>query len=141
MSSVVHTIIKKVNAGTISDADDLLAAEDPLEIRLEYGAANKRVQKNISVTMRTPGNDFELASGFLYTEGIIRAKTDVVSIKYIKEDSENIVLVSLHEELIPAIGNLERNYYTTSSCGVCGKASIEAVRTTCPVPDTYDHLR
>ena len=61
MPSIARTTIKRVNAGTISDADDLLAAEEPLEIRLEYGEAKKRIQKNISVTMRTPGNDFELA--------------------------------------------------------------------------------
>jgi len=141
MPSIARTTIKRVNAGTISDADDLLAAEEPLEIRLEYGEAKKRIQKNISVTMRTPGNDFELATGFLYTEGIIQSNADVVSIKYVKEDNENIVLVSLNEGVTPAIGNLERNFYTTSSCGVCGKASIEAVRTTCNIPDSFDHLR
>ena len=141
MPSVARTTIKKVNASNISDADDLLAAEEPLELRLEYGPANKRIQKNISVTMRTPGNDFELAAGFLYTEGIIQAATDVVSIKHTHDTNENIVLVSLNDAVTPAINNLERNFYTTSSCGVCGKASIEAVRTACNIPDIPDNLR
>jgi len=72
--SVTQVPIKKVNAGQIIDADDMLVAEEPLEIRLGYTAAGKHIQKNISVTMRTPGNDLELAIGFLYTEGIPRRK-------------------------------------------------------------------
>ncbi len=141
MSSTSRTTIKKVNAATISDADDVLATEEPLEIRLEYGLTGKRVQKNISVTMRTPGNDFDLAAGFLYTEGIIHAATDITSVKYVKAGNENIVLVSLSDTVTPEMNKLERNFYTTSSCGVCGKASIEAVRTACDIPDTHDNLR
>jgi len=140
MPSVVRTTIKKVIAGSIADASDLLATEEPLEIRLEYTDAGKRVQKNLSVTMRTPGNDFELAAGFLYTEGIVNTSADVASVKYCKADNENIVCVSLSDSVMPAIGNLERNFYTTSSCGVCGKASIEAVKTVCSIPDTIDSI-
>lgn len=138
---VARTTVKKVNAGSITDANDLLAIEEPMEIRLEYLDTGKRVQKNLSVTMRTPGNDFELATGFLYTEGIIKSAADVVAVKYCKDDIENIVCVSLSDSITPAIGNLERNFYTTSSCGVCGKASIEAVKTTGNIPDTIDTLR
>ena len=141
MSSVVPTTIKKVNAGNIVDARDLLAAEEPLEIRLEYSEDGRRVQKNISVTMRTPGNDAELAIGFLFTEGIIRLATDVVSVKPVSATNENIILVSLGEMVTPAIRKLERNFYTTSSCGVCGKASIEAVRIACNVPEVFDRIR
>jgi FdhD protein len=141
MSTVSRTKIKKVNAANCIDADDLLAVEEPMEIRLEYGPQNKRVQKNISVTMRTPGNDRELASGFLYTEGIITAAADIISVVHPKADNENIVLVSLNEKITPAINQLERNFYTTSSCGVCGKASIEAVKTACNIPDSFDKLR
>ena len=133
--------IKKVNDKGITDADDFLAVEEPMEIRLEYGPQHKRVQKNISVTMRTPGNDDELATGFLFTEGIISAVTDVVSVVHPKAGNENIVLVSLSEHVIPEMNQLERNFYTTSSCGVCGKASIEAVRTACNIPDSFDKLR
>jgi len=141
MPSVTPTTIKKVNAGFLTDATDILATEEPLELRLEYGPAGHRVVKSISVTMRTPGNDFELALGFLYSEGILLHGSDVVAIGYVKKDNENIVLASLRAGLAPAVANLERNFYTTSSCGVCGKASIEAIRTACPIPDTVDSIR
>lgn len=141
MLSVTRTAIKKVSAGTITDADDLLAAEEPLEIRLEYTDAGKRVQKNISVTMRTPGNDFELAVGFLYTEGIIKSVDDITSVHYCKPGNDNIVCVALSDTLIRETAKLERNFYTTSSCGVCGKASIEAVKIACNIPDSFDSLR
>ncbi len=139
--SVTRTNIKKVNGSSISDAADMLATEEPLEIRLEYHHEGKRLQKNISVTMRTPGSDSELAIGFLYTEGIITAASDVVSVSYPKEDNQNILLVSLSDAVQPVTANLERNFYTTSSCGVCGKASIEAVRIACNIPDIPDMLR
>ncbi len=140
MPSVAYTTIKKVDAANITDANDWLAAEEPLEIRLVYGPANKRVQKSISVTMRTPGNDLELAVGFLYTEEIIRSAADVVSVAHTNSD-ENIVCISLSEEISPEMSKLDRHFYTTSSCGVCGKASIEAVRIACTVPDLPDDLR
>ncbi len=141
MPLISRTRIKKANASAITDADDLLAVEEPMEIRMLYGPQNDRVQKNISVTMRTPGNDEELATGFLFTEGIIGAATDVVSVIHPKADNENIVLVSLNEHVNPEMNKLERNFYTTSSCGVCGKASIEAVRIACNIPESFDTLR
>jgi FdhD protein len=91
--------------------------------------------------MRTPGSDFALSLGFLYTEGIIKSIADVTEIKYITSGNNNIVLVVLSEFVQPQITNLERNFYTTSSCGVCGKASLDAVRTNCPLPDTFDNIR
>ena len=141
MPFISRTRIKKANASAITDADDLLAVEEPIEIRVLYGPQNNRVQKNISVTMRTPGNDDELATGFLFTEGIISAATDVVSVIHPKADNENIILVSLSEHVNPEMNKLERNFYTTSSCGVCGKASIEAVRIACNIPESFDTLR
>ncbi len=141
MPSVTSIAIKKVNTGSITDTNDLLATEEPMEIILEYGTDVKRIRRSLSVTMRTPGNDFELATGFLYTEGIIHSADDVSAVGYTKKDNENGVLVALTETVTPIIANLERNFYTTSSCGVCGKASIESIRTVCPVPDTFDKLR
>jgi FdhD protein len=127
--------IKRINGEMIMDADDLLAAEEPLEIRIGFGSAEERAQKNISVTMRTPGHDFELALGFLFTEGIIQNRNEVASVKYcisnIPAGSEgNVVRVELKENVKIEPANLLRNFYTTSSCGVCGKASIDAIRTT-----------
>ncbi len=128
-----------------NNADDLLAVEEPLEIRIGFGSENNRQQKNISVTMRTPGNDFELASGFLFTEGILKNKDDILSIKYCTdlntfENQENIVRVELKPHVEFDLKFLERNFYTSSSCGVCGKASIDAVRTVCEINADSDNL-
>jgi len=137
LSPSVSTVkIKKIKNESRSYADDLLAAEEPLEIRLGYGRAGERYQKNISVTMRTPGNDFELALGFLFTEGIIKNYEDVKYIRYCSdsnriENKENIVRAELNENILPDLKRLERNFYTSSSCGVCGKASIDSVKTIC----------
>lgn len=132
-SSTSHTAIIKVTAGKQVAAEDILAAEEPLEIRLNYGPANARIQKSISVTMRTPGNDTELAVGFLYTEGIIH-NFDQVNGAFVIPD--NIVQVVLKEEVDLDLSKMERNFYTTSSCGVCGKSSIDAVKTACNIfPD------
>ncbi|MBS1522955.1 MAG: formate dehydrogenase accessory sulfurtransferase FdhD [Bacteroidetes bacterium] len=113
--------------------NDALAIEEPLEIRLEHGDVNQRQVQNISVTMRTPGNDSELALGFLFTEGIIRKSEDVNTVEHCfiacAENKENVIKVSLKSSIEPHLHNTERNFYTTSSCGVCGKASINSIKT------------
>jgi FdhD protein len=116
----------KVNAGEWQNFQDELAMEEPLEIQLEYGREHNRRIKSISVTMRSPGNDIELALGFLYTEGIIRNYSDVHNV--VCPDS-NLVQVFLNEIIEPDLQKLERHFYTSSSCGVCGKSSIDAVHT------------
>jgi FdhD protein len=118
--------VTKVNLDVWSDANDELAVEEPLEIQLEYGKAKTRQVKSISVTMRSPGYDIELAIGFLYTEGIIQKKSDVQNAISI---DANIVRIFLSEMISPDLQKLERNFYTSSSCGVCGKSSIDAVHT------------
>lgn len=134
--SVKHTQIVKHQQGQNLPTVDLLAVEEPLEIRLGYGPANNRQQQNIAVTMRTPGNDFELATGFLFTEGIITNVNQIYSIKYCTdlnttEQNYNIIRVELKEDVVFNTAVLNRNFYSTSSCGVCGKASIEAIQTQC----------
>ena len=113
--------------------NDALAIEEPLEIRLAYGPADNRSIQNISVTMRTPGNDAELALGFLFTEGIIKTYADVKKNEHCfiacAENKENVIQVSLNENAEPKLNSTERNFYTTSSCGVCGKTSIDAIKT------------
>lgn len=141
--SAVH--ITKVNNSTFVLADDLLAVEEPLEIRLGFGELDLREQKRVAVTMRTPGNDFELALGFLYTEGIIQNPNDIYKIQYCTElnsieKKENIVRVELNPAVNLDWSKLQRNFYTTSSCGVCGKESIEAIRTTCNIPKHQPQL-
>lgn len=128
--------IIKVDEFSSFRVEDFLAAEEPLEIRLGYGSAAARFQKSISVTMHTPGNDFELAIGFLFTEGIIENIAQVASIKYCNGLHENVVRVELIDDLKLDLNKLERNFYTTSSCGVCGKSSIDAVKTVCRLPET-----
>ena len=128
ISAIAQQRIKVVNQHESHDAEDDLAVEEPLEIQLGYVESGKKVKKSISVTMRTPGNDDELAVGFLFTEGIITEKSQVKAIGNDVFD-ENKVIVTLADGFLPQINSLERNFYTTSSCGVCGKASIDAIKT------------
>lgn len=128
--TTVTTSVLQVRAGFPDLKDDVLAAEEPLEIRLVHGPATARQQQAISVTMRTPGHDFELAVGFLFTEGIVRSAADIRKVSYCEGLSGNAVRVSLKGEVPVDSTQLTRHFYTTSSCGVCGKASIEAVQTT-----------
>ena len=112
---------------------DQLAIEEPLEIRLEYWANGEFLQKSISITMRSPGHDFELAAGFLFTEGIIQRFEDIKQIRHCGplvegQDYHNIVRVELQPDVAINTTTMERNFYTTSSCGVCGKTSIDALR-------------
>lgn len=125
-------ILKVQSNGADQKVQDILAVEEPLEIRLVYGPAENRQTKSISITMRTPGYDHELATGFLFTEGIIENYEEINKIYHSPSllNPENILLVELKETVTPDMLKLERNFYTTSSCGVCGKASIDAVRTT-----------
>jgi FdhD protein len=113
---------------------DFLAIEEPLEIKLLYGELDNRINKSLSVTMRTPGNDEELAIGFLFTEGLIQHMDQIVEVKhaarpFLGNPDENIIEVTLNPSLALDLSKLERNFYTTSSCGVCGKSSIESIRT------------
>jgi FdhD protein len=143
--SVSTVQIRKISGSPAVYADDLLAAEEPLEIRLGFGPRELRAQKSIAVTMRTPGSDFELALGFLFTEGIITRYSDVLLIKYCTEagsveNKGNIVRVELQEGIEPELIKQERNFYTSSSCGVCGKASIESIRTTGSRPASFSKV-
>jgi FdhD protein len=123
--------IVKVSHNGSEEKSDLVAVEEPLEIRLGYGSIDNRQQRSVSVTMRTPTHDFELALGFLYSEGIITSYNQILSVKYCvdagKQATENIVRVELKPEVTFNAQSLQRNFYATSSCGVCGKASIEAI--------------
>jgi FdhD protein len=129
-SNVKHAV-RRLRAGEWSQDDDVLAAEEPLEIRLLWEEAGEVVRKPIAVTMRTPGDDFELSAGFLYGEGIITGQRDLVDISYCTDEDEdqrlNIVNVTLRPGLSFDMSKLERNFYTTSSCGVCGKAALDAL--------------
>jgi len=103
---------------------DVLAVEEPLEMRLAWRERDAMTERAIAVTMRTPGHDEELALGFLTTEGLLTRREEVAAC----EASGNVVRVELAPETRVDLRGMERNFYVTSSCGVCGKASIDAVR-------------
>ena len=132
-ASVAPVSIHRVDTGSVTNADDILVTEEPLEIRLGHGPLDDRKEFRLSVTMRTPGNDEELTLGFLLTEGIITDAAEVVRIvpcENVKEEERgNVVRAELRPEVEVDAEKWQRNFYTTSSCGVCGKSSIEAVRT------------
>lgn len=110
---------------------DSLAIEEPLEIAVKLGSCGEK--NSVSVTMRTPENDEELAVGFLFTEGIIYSKknlNDPVS----SQMEDNKITINFAPDFNPDLQKLKRNFYTTSSCGVCGKESIEAIKQVCRIP-------
>ena len=128
-----RTEVVEVSKTGVIAKDDVLAVEEPMEIRVVFGPSEKRRGKSLSITMRTPGNDFELAVGFLYTEGVIASASEIASVEFVGPKTEgrndpNAVRV----ELVPGkeldISKFQRHFYTTSSCGICGKASLDALK-------------
>jgi FdhD protein len=128
--------VLRVRDAVWSPDDDVLAAEEPLEIRLLWHEPDvtSPQRKSIAITMRTPGDDFELAIGFLRGEGVIASREDFVDVSYCLDDDVvarqqtfNVVTVTLRPGLRFDLTRLERNFYTTSSCGICGKAALDAL--------------
>ncbi|MEV7740109.1 formate dehydrogenase accessory sulfurtransferase FdhD, partial [Streptomyces sp. NPDC088921] len=126
----------RIRDGAISSRPDTLVTEEPMEIRLNG--------KPLAITMRTPGDDFALAAGFLVSEGVLAHQSDLQNIVYCAgatadgSNTYNVVDVKTAPGVVIPDITLERNVYTTSSCGLCGKASLDAVRTTTrwPINDT-----
>ena len=127
--------VLRVRGGVVGTRPDTLAAEEPLEIRVNG--------EQLAVTMRTPGNDFELAMGFLVSEGVVRSGRDVTGARYCNngrpDPTYNIVDVTLSSDL--AVPDLKRSFYVSSSCGLCGKDSLDAVRTAAPWTVSADPVR
>ena len=126
--------VRRFRSGELgrSDDPDFVATEEPFEIRLGYSRRDgSRAEEPVSITMRTPGHDEDLAVGFLFTEGIIRSSSDVQGVvargQRAADGLINVVRVELNPGVPVDFKRLERNFYMTSSCGVCGKASIDAV--------------
>jgi FdhD protein len=122
--AVDNFLIVRQNGDLRETAQDFLTIEEPLEIRLGAGKTHRAV----SITMRTPGNDFELAAGFLFTEGILKTASQIRQIKFCGARG-NTVRVDLKNADGVDFEKLKRHFYTTSSCGVCGKSSLAALRT------------
>lgn len=133
-TSTADVSVTEISGRGLRNNLDTLATEEPLEIRiLQYDDANHDWTRNsIAVTMRTPGADFELAAGFLFSEGVVKTKRDITTISYCADPEEkqqyNIVNVYLSDQISFDPSKLSRNVYTSSSCGICGKGSIEQVR-------------
>ena len=136
--------MRRINGGPVDEQfDDLLAVEEPLEIRVGFCENGKRTHRAISITMRTPGDDADLAAGFLFTEGILGSPDEILQVRHcglkigsgkgaIERASalnSNTIRVDLREDVAVDLKRLKRHFYTSSSCGVCGKSSIEAVGT------------
>lgn len=124
--SIRPTQTRTVTPQGMQDREDYLVLEEPLEIRLAHGAGKNRKRFTVAVTMRTPGHDEDLALGFLFSEGIIARAEAVTEIRI---PEENVILLELAPDIYVDSERLVRHFYTTSSCGVCGKASLEAVQT------------
>jgi FdhD protein len=131
--------VLRVRGGKSGYRPDTLAVEEPMEIRV--------ADRPLAVTMRTPGDDFDLAAGFLVSEGVVQAAEHIAEIRYCPgatadgPNTYNIVDVALAPQVAPPDTSLERNFYTTSSCGLCGKASLDAVHTTAAWSVAADGLR
>ena len=124
--------VSKLKNSKLEDVKDYVSVEEPLEMRLRYKKNNKWEVENISITMRTPGNDEDLIKGFLFSEQIIKSSNDIASIEHKGEvsgdyDLQNIIEATLSKINNIDIGKLKRNFVTNSSCGVCGKTSLDAI--------------
>lgn len=129
--SISPTEITRLEHGNSLATNDFVAVEEPLEIRLTGANLEPNTEKNVAITMRTPGNDVELALGFLFTEGIISSAQDIISTQESADQSR--ITIELHDSVVVDLDSMERHFYTTSSCGVCGKASIDAVQVKCKI--------
>lgn len=131
--------VVRIRDGVVDRRTDVLAVEEPMEIRVGGRA--------LTITMRTPGDDFDLAVGFLVGEGVVRSSADVLSARYCAGTADdgtntyNVVDVGLDPSVPPLDPSLERNFYTSSSCGLCGKASLDAVRSASTWSVADDPLR
>jgi FdhD protein len=134
MTASSHAVdISKVSDKLQQTLTDHVAVEEPLEIRLGFSTPDGRASRSVSITMRTPGHDRELAAGFLFAESIVQQPGDISSIDLCGPPAadtghQNVIRVELSKAVKVDLGRLQRHFYTTSSCGVCGRASLDALR-------------
>ena len=154
--SISPTEIQRLDGSNVRTQPDFVVVEEPLEIKLVIGQlpcqdsqaepliasqaeseaelpAASPIEKPLSITMRTPGNDINLAVGFLFSEGIIKNRQDLDHITQGNDPNGNVVIVKLQPHVSVDLVKLERHFYTTSSCGICGKTSMEAVEQQCNI--------
>jgi FdhD protein len=136
VTATQHVSVRRI-PGSHEQPDELVV-EEPLEIVLRWQCDDEVEEKTIAITMRTPGDDRALAAGFLFTEGVVAKPEDIARIEV--PDVPNRVLVVLRSDLQPDLKSLERHFYTNSSCGICGKTSLEALRAVAVYPIAKDGL-
>jgi FdhD protein len=135
----VHKRVLRLHDGGQAERSDALVAEEPLELRVGG--------RPVSVTMRTPGDDFDLVAGFLVTEGMVGTAEDIAALRYCASTGDdgantyNVIDAALAPGTVLPELAVTRNFYTTSSCGLCGKASIDAIRTSARYDVAADPLR
>lgn len=121
--------IEKYNGQTFEKTEDWIAVEAPLEISLSHAGSTGNIRQTLTVTMRTPGDDVELAMGFLLTEGLITTANQVTRWQFPNQDAPaNHLLLELAPGIQPDTTQLNRNFLSNSSCGVCGKSSLDNIR-------------
>ena len=127
IAKIEHIVVKKVDENNVHSVLEALAIEDPLFFILAWSSPTGKMSRQISVTMRTPGNDDELAVGYLFNEGIIvDPASSIQSIEHIRTDSNKIEVV-LKENILPNLKGADRRSFVSSSCGVCGKTEIDYI--------------
>jgi FdhD protein len=126
---VASTKVERFERQRRRQTNDLVAVEEPLQILLEHGEAHARVETPLAVTMRTPGHDYDLVTGFLYAEGVITGAEDLVGVRHCarSETPDNVVRAVLHEHVVVPSRFLERNLTVTSACGVCGERTLDSL--------------
>jgi len=132
--------VQRVERGAVERLTDTVAVEEPLAIRLEYWTKDRRVADSLAVTMRTPGQDRELAAGFLVSEGIVRQKREIVHVRSIGTEPSNEIVLELAHGVDVETWRTERAAFVSAGCGICGKRSREAVSGEIPPPQ-MDALR
>src|SRR2546427_3190498 len=131
--SIMPVPVERVEGPVSRRKQDVVAIEEPLQIRLNYGLESDRVERDVAITMRTPGHDVDLATGFLFSEGILESVDQILRIRhtdraYSGDGNRNSVTIDLLPGVDFDFQRLDRNFFVSSSCGVCGKVSVEAVR-------------
>ncbi|UOB17415.1 formate dehydrogenase accessory sulfurtransferase FdhD [Abyssalbus ytuae] len=131
MNKVKNHKILKINKLNSKSKNDLIVVEEPLQIKLHHIQNGEWVENTLSITMRTPGNDFDLVIGFLFNENIISSNQDILQIRYCnntkEEEKQNIIIVKLSPNITLDFNKLNKHFYTTSSCGVCGKTGVDFI--------------
>jgi FdhD protein len=126
---VASTKVERIERQRREQTSDLVAVEEPLQILLEHGEAHARTETPLAMTMRTPGHDRDLVTGFLYAEGVVAGVDDLISVRHcVRSDRpENVIRAVLQQRVVVPSRLLERNLTVTSACGVCGERTVESL--------------